>query len=461
MIRLPTRDELAVTMRLAMPIVLAQVGLMSMGVVDTVMVGRVSAAALAAVALGNLFYYTVSTAAAGTLLVLDPIVSQAGGAGDTRRVALGVQRGLLLAGLLTVPIALLLWPVRGVLTLFRQPPELIELATSYVLISIAGLLPFLAFVVLRQSLQALHSVRAVVAVVIVGNLLNAALNWVLVFGHLGVEPMGVAGSAWATAVSRWVMTLLLLALGWPVLGRALVPWRRDAFDVASLVRMLRLGWTIGLQQVLEFGVFAAIGLMMGLLGTPEIAAHEIALNLASLTFMVPLGVGAAAAVRVGHAVGAGDRGAARERARTALVCGVGFMLCAAAAMLAVPGAIAAAYTNQPVVAAIAATLIPIAGMFQLFDGIQAVSAGVLRGLGDTRAPFVINLAGFWLCGLPVSVGLAFGTPLGAMGLWWGLAAGLAVVATLLVLRVRSRLRGALVRVEHVGDAPASREAPGV
>ena len=458
--RLPSRAELAATTRLAMPIVLAQVGLMSMGVVDTVMVGRVSAAALAAVALGNLYFYTVSIAAAGTLYVLDPIVSQAAGARDARRIALGVQRGLVLAVLLAAPTSLLLWPVRMVLALFRQPPDLIELATSYVRISVAGLLPFLAFVVLRQSLQALHRVRAVVAVVVVGNLLNAALNWVLVFGHLGVEPMGVPGSAWATAASRWVMTLLLFALGWPVLRNALVPWRRDALDVASLARMIRLGSPIGLQQVLEFGVFAAIGLMMGLLGTPEMAAHEIALNLASLTFMVPLGVGAAAAVRVGHAVGEGDRDAARERARTALVCGVGFMLCTAALMLAVPRAIAAAFTNQPVVASIAASLIPIAGMFQLFDGIQAVSAGVLRGLGDTRAPFVINLAGFWLCGFPVSVALAFGTPLRAMGLWWGLAAGLAVVAALLVLRVRSRLRGALVQVEHVTEARARGAASG-
>jgi multidrug resistance protein, MATE family len=461
MMRLPSRAELSATTRLAMPIVLAQVGLMSMGVVDTVMVGRVSAAALAAVALGNLFYYTVSTAAAGTLLVLDPLVSQATGARDTVRIALAVQRGVLLAALLTLPIGLLLWPVRSVLTLFRQPPELIELATSYVVISIVGLLPFLGFVVLRQSLQALHSVRAVVAVVIVGNLLNAGLNWVLVFGHLGVEPMGVAGSAWATAASRWAMTLLLFALGWPALRSALVPWRRESFDVASLARMLRLGWTIGLQQVLEFGVFAAIGLMMGLLGTPEIAAHEIALNLASLTFMVPLGVGAAAAVRVGHAVGEGDRAAARDRARTALFCGVGFMLCAAIVMLAVPRAIAAAYTNQPLVAPLAASLIPIAGMFQLFDGIQAVSAGVLRGLGDTRAPFVINLAGFWLCGFPLSVALAFRTPLRAMGLWWGLAVGLAVVATLLVLRVRSRLREGLVRLEPVADPRGSREGSGV
>jgi multidrug resistance protein, MATE family len=458
--RVPSRDELVAMTRLAMPIVLAQVGLMSMGVVDTVMVGRVSAAALAAVALGNLFYYTVSTAAAGTLLVLDPIISQAAGARDADRIALGVQRGFVLALLLAVPTAPALWPVRFVFTLFRQPPELIDLAASYVRISIVGLLPFLGFVVLRQSLQALHRVRALVIVVVAGNLMNAGLNWALVYGHLGAPPMGVSGSAWATVASRWTMMALLFAGGWPALRSAVRPWRREAFQRSALARMLRLGWTIGLQQVLEFGVFAAIGLLMGVLGTPEMAAHEIALNLASLTFMVPLGFGAAAAVRVGRAVGEGDRAAARERARTALVCGVGFMLCTATVMLAIPRVIAAAYTNQPVVASIAASLIPIAGMFQLFDGIQAVSAGVLRGLGDTRAPFVVNLAGFWLCGFPLSVALAFHTPLRALGLWWGLAAGLAVVATLLLLRVRSRLRGALAQVEHTADARVPTVAPG-
>jgi MATE family multidrug resistance protein len=150
---------------------------------------------------------------------------------------------------------------------------------------------------------------------------------------------------------------------------------------------------------------------------------------------------------VGHAVGALDAAAARERARTALVVGAGFMLCAGLAMIALPRAIASLYTDQAEVATLAATLIPIAGVFQVFDGLQAVSAGVLRGLGDTRAPFVINLAGFWLCGFPVSVALAFGTPLRALGLWWGLVAGLAVVASLLLLRVRRRLRGPLQALE--------------
>jgi MATE family multidrug resistance protein len=440
---LPRRAELSAMMRLALPIVLAQVGIMSMGVVDTVMVGRVSAEALAAVALGNLYFVTLTIPCTGTLMVLDPIVAQAVGAGDDERVALGVQRGLLVAIVLSAISSVVLWPVHPVLSLLRQPAALVTLASPYVRISILGIVPLLAFGVLRQSLQALHRVRAVVSVVVIANAINAGLNWVLVYGHLGSPALGVAGSAWATCVSRWFMALALLAGGWRSLHHALLPARPAAFRLAPLGQMLRLGIPIGLTQMLEMGVFAAIGILMGLLGTREIAAHQIALNLASLTFMVPLGLGAAAAVRVGRAVGAGDRAAARERAGTALVCGVGFMICTAVAMIVAPRGIATLYTDQVVVASLAATLIPIAGVFQVFDGIQAVSAGVLRGLGDTRAPSLIALAGFWLAGFPVSIALGFYTELRARGLWWGLVAGLMVVASLLLLRVRSRLRGAI------------------
>jgi MATE family multidrug resistance protein len=247
------------------------------------------------------------------------------------------------------------------------------------------------------------------------------------------------------------MAFLLLAFGWRSLKPALVPWRHETFHLAPLLAMLRLGLPIGFMQALEIGAFAAIGVLMGVLGTVEMAAHQIAINLASLTFMVPLGVGSAAAVRVGHAAGAGDAEGARESARAALVCGVGFMVCTGIALLVAPGALAALYTAEVPVAALAATLIPIAGVFQVFDGIQAVCAGVLRGLGDTRAPFLINLAGFWLAGFPVSVVLGFHTSLGAVGLWWGFVAGLGAVAGLLLLRTRNRLRGAIARTRVEED----------
>ena len=437
--------------RLAVPVVMAQVGLMLMGVVDTLMVGRVSAEALAAVALGNLYFTTLVVPASGTLMVLDAVVAQAVGARDSEGVARGVQRGFVLAMAIGLLISVVLLPVRPMLVLFHQPTALIPVATSYVLISILGVFPFLAFVVLRQSLQAMGQMRVLVSVIVVANLMNALLNWVLVYGHLGSPALGASGSAWATLVSRWVMVTLLVGFGWRALHASVVPWRRETLHMAPLLAMARLGLPIGLQQGLEFGAFAAIGVLMGVLGTVEMAAHQIAINIASLTFMVPLGVGAAAAVRVGHAAGAGDADAARESARAALVCGVGFMVCTAVAFLLVPAAIAAQYTHEAAVAALAATLIPVAGVFQVFDGIQAVSAGVLRGLGDTRAPFVINLAGFWLAGFPVSVALGFWTPLGAVGLWWGFVAGLGVVAVLLLLRVRSRMRGTIARTSLEAD----------
>ncbi len=439
-------------MRLALPIVTAQVGLMMMGVVDTLMMGRVSAEALAGVALGNLYFMTLIIPASGTLMVIDPVVSQAVGARDGEAVARGVQRGLLLAVGLAILVSAALLPARSVLVLLQQPPALVPLSSSYVLISILGVFPFLAFVVLRQSLQALRETRAMVIVIVVANAVNAFLNWVFIYGHLGSPPLGVPGAAWATVVSRWFMALLLLALGVKVLTRSLLPWRRESLHWAPLRAMLKLGVPIGMHQGVELAAFATIGVLMGVLGTREMAAHQVAINLASLTFMVPLGVGAAAAVRVGHATGAGDATGAREGAKAALICGTGFMVIAGAVLLVFPSVIATLYTNDVDVRALAAALIPIAGVFQIFDGIQAVSSGVLRGLGDTRVPFFLNVTGFWLAGFPVSIALGFYTPLGALGLWWGFVAGLAVVAGLLLFRVRSLLRGPIARTVVEEDA---------
>jgi MATE family multidrug resistance protein len=191
---------------------------------------------------------------------------------------------------------------------------------------------------------------------------------------------------------------------------------------------------------------------MGGLGTIEIAAHQVAINLASLTFMVPLGVASASAVRVGHAVGRADDHEARRAAASAMVCGAGFMAGTALLFLALPAALAGAYTTDAAVVGMAAALIPIAGVFQIFDGVQVVSSGILRGLGDTRAPMVINVLGFWLVGMPVSLGLAFPLELGPRGLWWGLVAGLAAVAALLLLRIARRLSRPMARV--VVDEPS-------
>jgi MATE family multidrug resistance protein len=223
--------------------------------------------------------------------------------------------------------------------------------------------------------------------------------------------------------------------------------------------MLRLGVPIGCQMVLEFGAFACVALMMGWLGTREMAGHQVAINLASLTFMVPLGTADAASVLVGQAVGRGDPAGARGAAASALLCGAGFMSLTAIAFLTLPGPLARLYTDDATVLAVAAALIPLAGVFQVFDGLQAVAGGILRGLGETRVAMLVNLLGYWGLGLPVSYLLGFRLGLGPAGLWWGLVIGLAVVATVLLTRVRIALARRQTRV--VIDAPADAAAGAV
>jgi multidrug resistance protein, MATE family len=441
-------------LRLALPIVIVQVGLMAMGVVDSIMVGRISAAALAGVALGNVYFYACAVFGMGTLLALDPIVAQAVGARDEAAVTRALQRGLILSAVLTVPISLLLLTVRPALVLLGQPADVVPIASGYVWREIPGVLPFLAFTVLRQTLQALGRMRAIVIAIVLANLLNVALNWALIYGHWGAPALGALGSAWSTTISRFGMTAGLGVLAWRGLRPHLAPLHPETLATAPLGRMLALGAPIGAQMQLEFGVFGAIGLLMGRLGTVPVAAHQIALNLASLTFMVPLGVSAAGAVLVGRAVGRGDAAEAGRATRAALAFGVGFMGLTALLFLIVPAPLARVYSADGAVIALAAALLPIAGVFQMFDGIQVVSIGALRGLGDTRTPFGMNLVGFWLIGLPVSLLLGFRTPLGPRGLWWGLVVGLVAVAIGLLVRLRARLRQAVARV-RIDDSEAA------
>lgn len=439
-------------LRLAVPIVAVQIGGMLMGVVDTMIIGRVSAQALAAVAIGNVFWFTVLIFGLGVLMSLDPIIAQAVGAGDQPAIERGVQRGLALSVIVTIITSVLLLFAEPLLTLARQPAEVVPSAANYARISIWGTLPFYVFIVVRQSLQAMNRVREIVITMVVANIVNAVLNWILIFGHFGLPAMGVAGSAWATAVSRWVMALGLFAMSWRLMAPYLTTVRREVLDGVALWRMFVLGAPVGFQYLLEVGAFATIALLMGRMGTANMAGHQIALNLASLTFMVPMGVAGAAAVLVGQAVGRGDEEGARASARTSLNAGVGFMSVSAACMLLFPEFISRLYTTDVAAAAISTMLIPIAGVFQVFDGVQAVSGGVLRGLGDTRTPMLVNVVGFWLAGIPISLFLGFHTRLGPAGLWWGLVAGLAIVAAILLVRVRIGLARRMVRV--VIDKPA-------
>ncbi len=447
----PTAGELREMARLAAPIVLVNVGMQAMGVVDTIMLGRVSAAALAAGALGNFYFYVTAIIGIGVLMALDPVIAQGVGARDEVAVARGVQRGVLLTVLVAVAVSLSFLAAGPVLRGLRQPAEVTPLATAYVWWSIPGMLPFFAFNMMRQVLQAFTALRPVVIAVLLGNLANVGLNWVLIYGNLGFAPGGVVGSAQATALARWVMALTLLAAAWPLLRPRLVPWHRESRAWGPLARMLALGLPIGLQFFAEANAFGLVTVMAGWMGTTTLAGHEIALNLASMTFMVPLGVAGAAAVMVGHAVGAGDIAESRRDAVAALAVGVGFMAVMAILFALVPAALANAYTTDGPTRVMAATLIPIAAVFQVFDGTQVICTSILRGAGDTKVAMLLHILSFWAVGIPLGALVAFGFDGGAPGLWWGLTAGLAAAALLQLLRVRWKLSGAIERVRL--DAP--------
>jgi MATE family multidrug resistance protein len=434
----PTRGELREMLRLASPVVFAQVGIMMMGVVDTAMVGRVSPSTIAAVALGHVYWVNLMLPGLGLLLVLDPIISQAVGAKDGEAIARGIQRGIVLALALSIPCSLLLIPGELFFGFLRQPPDVTPIAATFSRWSMLGVVPFYLFIVFRQSLQAMNQTRAVVISIIVANVMNVVLNWALIYGHAGLPALGAVGSAISTVISRWTMLAVIVAIGWNQLHGAIMPWRAESIRVEPLMKMVRVGLPVAFQQWLEVAVFAMGAIWIGWFGTVPLAGHEIAINLASITFMVPLGVGSAAAAIVGRAIGGRDLAAAKRDAVAALVVGVAFMVFAAGIFLAIPGTIASVFASDPATVAMAAALIPIAGVFQVFDGIQVVALGVLRGTGDTRVPMFLHLGGFWGIGIPLSLMLGFGLGMGPRGVWWGYVGSLAAVAVMQLLRVRWR-----------------------
>lgn len=442
----PDRSDLEAVARLAVPVAGVQLALMSMGLVDTLMVGRVSAEDLGAVALGNILFFVATVFGMGVFMALDPLVAQAVGSGNREAAARTVQRGLILAVVLGILTSVALLAAGPLFRAVRQPEEVVPLAVAYVLAVIPGVLPFFFFLVFRQTLQAHSRVNPILWTALAANVVNFVLNWILIWGNLGSPPLGSLGSAIASSIARLFMALALLGIAWPLLRPYLRPWRQGVVAMGPFRRMLWIGVPIGLQLQLEFGAFAAIGIFMGWIGTVALAGHQVALNLVAFTFMIPVGISAAAAVRVGQEVGRDRADGARRAAGAALVLGLAFMCGTATLFLTLPEPLGRLFSTDPAVVATVAVLLPIAGVFQVFDGLQAVAGGVLRGLGDTRVPMVANVLGFWLLGVPAALILAFPAKLGPQGLWWGLAVGLAGVALLLLRRVFHRMGGEFRRL---------------
>lgn len=441
------KAELAAAARLAAPVAFVQLGSMLMGVVDTIMLGHLSAEALAAGALGHIATIVFLMTGVGILTALDPLVAQAHGAGDGRAVSAHLQRGIVLALVLAVPLVFVFRDVRELLRLLGQPAAILADAAAYVRAILWGTPAYLLFFALRQPLQAMHVVRPAAMAIVIANLVNAAANWVLIFGHLGAPALGAAGSAYATSLCRWTMLLYLAYAARRSLAPYLPGWKGFTAEAVSLrrhLRLLRIGLPIGALNAIELGLFVGVALLMGRMGVEALGGHQIAINLASLSFMVPLGISGAAAARVGNAIGREDMPGARRSAAACLLLGMGVMTLFALLFGLLPGPLARLYTSDPAVIAMAAALLPIAAVFQVLDGAQVVAAGVLRGAADTAIPAVMAILGFWGIGFPFSWYLGFRAGWGPAGLWWGFTAGLAAVMLLYGLRIFLRFRG------HIG-----------
>ncbi|MBW2243086.1 MAG: MATE family efflux transporter [Deltaproteobacteria bacterium] len=422
-------------LRLALPVVMALLGTMMMGFVDTLMVGRVSVDALAAVAIANFWIFATLQMALGVLFGLDPIVAQAHGAGEGERAGLALQQGVVLAAVLSVLLVFLWSFSENVLLLMGQDPELAAGAHTYTRVQLPSVPFLLGAAALRQYLQARELVRPAMWVVLIANLWNVFFNWVFIFGHLGAPALGVEGAGIATSLTRILSGLALVALVW-FRGYHLggwVPWSRAALDPAGLRRLLSMGIPISVQMGLEMWAFSGSNLVAGWLGTQALAAHTIVLNLASITFMLPLGIAQGTAVRVGNLIGAGQPERARRASWVGIAGGGGIMTLSALLFVLLRDVLPRAYTPDAAVIALATSILPIAAAFQVFDGIQVVACGVLRGLGRPRPAAVFNLIGYWILGLPIGIWLALRTNAGLAGLWWGLAGGLSLVAIALLI----------------------------
>jgi MATE family multidrug resistance protein len=431
-VRTPWLVELGPLLRLAGPVVTAELGWMTMWLVDVMLVGRVNAEAIGAVSIGGHLFYTIAIFGMGMLLGLDYVVASAFGAGRHADARRALFDGLWLAAALTVALTVVVYAAVPLLGATGIRPSVLRDAIPYLQAMTWSLLPLFMFVALRRYLQAIGLVTPIMLTILAANLVNAAAGWTFIFGHLGAPALGAVGAGWATCFARFFMFGSLAIYLGARERRTRAPRVPLRPDWTRIARLVRLGLPAALQLTLEIGVFGVATLLAGRLEAAALAAHQIALSMAGLSFMVPLGISSAAAVRVGQAVGRHDPDAARRAGWTALAVGAGFMSCAGVAFVVAPRILMRVFTTDAGVIATGRSLLLVAACFQLFDGVQVVATGALRGTGDTRTPMLANLLGHWALGLPVGCWLCFRLGWGIVGMWCGLSLGLVAVAIALL-----------------------------
>jgi len=420
--------------KLAFPIIVAQVGFFGMGLVDTLLVGPMGAEALSALALGNTFFFGIMILGIGLMMGLDPWVSQAYGAGKLDQCSRGLVQGCWLAVIATPPLVLAMTAVPWVLELAGYDPHMLDLARTYLGPLRWAVLPGLLFATYKSYISAVSITRPLLWVALLANITNFSLDLWFVHGGLGVEPMGVQGVAWSTTFCRIVLfaPLFLMVRYSPTFARfPTVAWRPDP---RLLKTLCAVGLPVGLQYLIEVGCFSTATVLLGIKGTTYLAAHQVALNIAALFFMVALSLGAAGSVRVGQNLGAGDLPAMRRAGWTALGSGLSYALISSTLIFLFAEQLVDLYRVEGSVQRIAVQFLAVAAIFQLGDSLQAVAVGVLRGLADTRVPLLMILGSYWFVAIPVGVLGAFYLDDDPMWIWYGLAIGLCLVALLLLWR---------------------------
>ncbi len=450
-------EEVRPMLRLAIPLVLAELGWMFMGTVDTMMVGRLpqSAVAIGAVSLGSILYFAVAIFGTSLMLGLDTLVSHSYGAGDVEDCHRSLVNGIYLSLVLAPVLMGIVWLCDPILHSLKLDPVVVEQTIPYLHSLNWSTLPLMLYFVFRRYLQGMNLAKPVMFSLVSANIVNFVGNWVFIYGHWGVRAMGTVGSGWSTCLARIYMAGVLLVYCVHY-DRRHDTGLREASRLPHMPRvwrLLSLGFPAAVQYGFEVAVFAVATAAIARLGAVPLASHQITLNTAGMTYMVPLGISSAAAVRVGQALGRRDAHGASRAGWTAIALGASFMACMAIAFWTLPYYIVRMYTPDPTVIHAAGALLFVAAFFQLFDGLQTVAVGALRGTGDTRTAMMCHLVFYWLIGLPLGFYLCFRAGWGAPGIWTGLCVALILIGSALIYFWRRKERSFASReISHSGAA---------
>jgi MATE family multidrug resistance protein len=440
------KKHFQVNLRLAYPVMLSHLGQMSVQVADNMMVGRIGKEPLAASSFANSLFVVFLVMGIGMSFAITPQTAQADGENDTPKLTAILKHGILVNGLFGLLLSSVLFFGDEVMWYFSQPEIVVVLAIPYLKVIALSLIPFMVFQAFRQFAEGLGFTKQAMYITIIANLLNVFLNYVFIFGKFGFEPMGLYGAGLATFISRIIMAMLMVA--YVYYNHRFAPyWKEFTFGNFSMelaLNNLKLGIPMAFQLIFEVTTFSIAAIMIGWLGTVPLAAHQIAINMASVSYMVALGISTAAMIRVGNQLGKKDYVTMRNAVLTSFIMAIGLMSVAAVAFIVGRNFLPTLYIEDPEVVKQAAVLLIVAGLFQLSDGVQVIGLGALRGMSDVKIPTIITLISYWAIGLPLGYVLGFTFGLDALGVWYGLLAGLSIAAVLLFIRFNSQSKKLLL-----------------